>query len=136
MKYTITGSTGNISKPLTQKLLDAGHQVRIITSRESHIAEIEALGAETLTGSILDTEFLSKAFAGADAVYTMIPPKMDADNWQQFIYSAGRSSIEAAVRAGVKKIVNLSSMGAHLKKRRRAGKPIPPCGRIIQPVKC
>lgn len=45
MKYVITGSLGNISKPLTQKLIAAGHQVTVISSKADKIAEIEAIGA-------------------------------------------------------------------------------------------
>jgi nucleoside-diphosphate-sugar epimerase len=31
MKIIVTGSTGNISKPLTQKLVAAGHDVTVIS---------------------------------------------------------------------------------------------------------
>jgi NAD(P)H dehydrogenase (quinone) len=32
MKITVTGSLGNISKPLTEILVKAGHQVTVISS--------------------------------------------------------------------------------------------------------
>ena len=32
MKITITGSLGNISRPLTQKLIAQGHEVFVISS--------------------------------------------------------------------------------------------------------
>src|SRR5665213_822246 len=74
MKYIITGSTGHISKPVTQKLIKAGHEVTVITSNSSKVKEIKILGAQPAVGSVEDRNFLIKTFAGADAVYLMIPP--------------------------------------------------------------
>ena len=76
MKIIITGSTGNISKPLTVMLVEAGHQVSVITSNDEKTDEIKSLGAEPLVGSVEDADFLQEAFKEADAVYTMIPPNM------------------------------------------------------------
>ena len=45
MKITITGSLGNISKPLAKQLIKAGHQLTIISSSADKVAAIEALGA-------------------------------------------------------------------------------------------
>lgn len=114
MKYVITGSTGNISKTLSKMLVDAGHDVSVITSNSEKIKEIEGLGAKAIVGSIEDAKFLIDAFQGADAVYTMIPPKLDAANWAKFIFLVGDNYANAIQKAGIKKVVNLSSMGAHL----------------------
>jgi NAD(P)H dehydrogenase (quinone) len=35
MKIIVTGSLGNISKPLTEKLVKAGHQVAVISRRHT-----------------------------------------------------------------------------------------------------
>src|SRR5580658_2402046 len=67
MKITVTGSLGNISKPLAKQLIAAGHQVTIVSSNADKTADIEALGATAAIGSIADTVFLTKAFTGADA---------------------------------------------------------------------
>lgn len=114
MKYTITGSTGHISKPLAEQLVYAGHDVTIVSSNKEKIKEIEALGAKAMIGSIEDASFVGKAFSGADAVYTMIPPKMDAENWKEYVYLVGDNYVKAIASNGVKKVVNLSSIGAHI----------------------
>jgi len=114
MKITVTGSLGNISKPLTETLIAAGHQVTVISSNAEKAAAIEALGAKAAIGSVEDVDFLSIAFAGADAVYTMVPPNMVATEWKKFIISIGHNYAEAISRSGVKNVVNLSSIGAHL----------------------
>lgn len=114
MKVIITGSTGNISKPLTSMLVEAGYNVGVITSSKEKTQEIETLDAKPLVGSVLDSGFLQGAFQGADVIYTMIPPNMAAEDWKTFIYGVGDAYKQAIKAAGVKKVVNLSSIGAHL----------------------
>jgi uncharacterized protein YbjT (DUF2867 family) len=114
MKYVITGSTGHISKPLSLQLIKAGHNVTIVTSNAGKVKEIEALGSKAAVGSIEDVAFLTKTFTGADAVYTMVPPKWDAPNWKEYIHNMGKNYAQALKVAGVKKVVNLSSIGAHM----------------------
>lgn len=114
MKYVITGGAGNISKPLSLSLLKAGHQVTVITRNESHISELVSAGAKAAIGSVEDIDFLSKTFAGADAVYTMVPPVFATANWKAYITGIGQNYAEAIKAADVSYVVNLSSIGAHL----------------------
>lgn len=114
MKYVITGSLGNISLPVTKALLKAEHDVTVITSKQENAKAIEALGAHAAVGSIEDLNFLTKTFAGADAVYTMVPPKYDASDWKAWIGSIGKNYAEAIKANNIKYVVNLSSVGAHL----------------------
>jgi uncharacterized protein YbjT (DUF2867 family) len=114
MKIIVTGSLGNISKPLAQNLIKAGHEVTVISSKEEKSAEIKALGATPAIGSVGDVAFLTRIFSGADAVYTMVPPNLAATNWRGYISGIGHNYAEAIKASGVKKVVNLSSIGAHL----------------------
>ena len=81
MNYVLTGSIGHISKPLAQTLIAAGHQVKIVTSKTDRVAEIEKLGATAAVGSVEDQAFVNSAFAGAVAVYLMIPPNVAAPDF-------------------------------------------------------
>jgi uncharacterized protein YbjT (DUF2867 family) len=114
MKITVTGSLGNISKPLAKQLIDAGHQVTIISSNQDKTANIEALGATAAIGLVTDVDFLTKTFTGADVVYTMVPPNFGASNYRQYVGGIGKNYAEAIQRSGVSHVVNLSSIGAHL----------------------
>ena len=114
MKYIITGSLGNISKPIVTALVKAGHFVTVITSSQNRVQDIEALGAKAAVGSIEDTAFLTKAFSGADVVYTMVPPKSDAKEWKGYIGQIGKNYTEAIGNNQIKHVVNLSSIGAHM----------------------
>ncbi len=112
MKITLTGSLGNISKPLATQLIAAGHQVTIISSSADKAAAIEALGAKAAIGSIADVDFLTKAFTGADVVYTMTPPSFSVTDYRDYVSGLAKSYAEAIQKAGVTRVVNLSSIGA------------------------
>ena len=114
MKYVLSGSLGHINKPLTQKLVAAGNDVTVISSKAERAAEIEALGAKAAIGNLDNVDFVTTTFTGADAVFTLIPPIHHTDNWKQSIHDIGKIFADAIKASGVKKVVNLSSIGAHM----------------------
>ncbi|RNL54228.1 NmrA family NAD(P)-binding protein [Pedobacter jejuensis] len=117
MKIIITGSLGHISKPLTIALVQKGHDITVISSKPEKQKEIESLGANAAIGSLHDVEFLSKTFSGADAVYTMVPPGNYFDpNLDLLAYykDLGKNYAHAIKNAGVKRVVNLSTIGGNL----------------------
>jgi uncharacterized protein YbjT (DUF2867 family) len=75
--------------------------------------EIEKLGAQPVIGSVEDQQFIVDAFAGADAVYLMIPPSFSALDVKQYIRQVGTQYAHAIRENGVKHVVNLSSVGSH-----------------------
>lgn len=114
MKYTLTGGAGNITRPLALALLAAGHTVTVIGRDAAKLKELTAAGAIAAIGSVEDVSFLTTAFRGADAVYTMVPPTYAAADWKAYIGQIGENYASAITAAGVKRVVNLSSVGAHL----------------------
>jgi len=119
MKIIVTGSLGNISKPLTAELVQKGHQVTVISSKVDKKAPIETLGATAAIGTIEDVAFLTKTFTGADTVYCMLPP-FDYFNPTLDIMATTRRQVgnyaEAIRASGVNQVVHLSSIGAHTDK--------------------
>ena len=85
MKYVITGGAGHISRPLTEKLLAAGHEVTVIGRNSEHLKPLTDKGAKAAIGSVEDVNFLKETFQGADAVYTMVPPTFSATDWKSWI---------------------------------------------------
>lgn len=114
MKYVITGGAGHISKPLAEKLLEAGHDVTVIGRKAENLKSLTGKDAKAAIGSVEDVAFLTETFKGADAVYTMVPPNMGATDWKGYIGQIGANYAEAIKAAGVKRVVNLSSIGAHM----------------------
>ncbi|KGO93212.1 NmrA family NAD(P)-binding protein [Flavobacterium subsaxonicum] len=119
MKIIVTGSIGHISKPLTQQLISEGHNVIVISSNAERQADIEALGATAAIGSLRDVDFLTATFTGADAVYTMVPPNNYFNHSLDLLAyyrGLGTNYAQAISQSGVKRVVNLSTIGAHLEK--------------------
>lgn len=114
MKVTVTGSLGNISRILIEKLVSAGHEVKVITSNAERAKEIEELNAIPLVGSVEDHEFVKKSFEGSNAVYLMIPPNFQTADLKRYIKTVGEHYAKALKETGVKYAVNLSSIGSHL----------------------
>jgi uncharacterized protein YbjT (DUF2867 family) len=117
MKIVITGSLGHISKPLAEELAQKKHDVTVISSKAEKQKEIEALGATAAIGSVENTGFLTTIFKGADAVYCMIPPANYMDqhiDLPAYVRRIANSYIQAIQQSGVKRVVFLSSIGAHL----------------------
>lgn len=121
MKIIVTGSLGHISKPLTQELVQKGHIVTVISSNAERHAEIETIGAKAAIGTMEDAEFLTKAFTGADIVYVMETLGQGFFFNKEFDYMTAITNIannykEAIQRSGIKKVIHLSSIGAHTDK--------------------
>lgn len=122
MKIVLTGSIGNIGNPLTQELVKKGHSVTVITSNSTRKSAIENLGANAAVGSMFDEEFLTDTFKGADIVYLMETMEAAGDMFDKsvdFIGSINKigDAYKIAIeKSGVKKVVHLSSVGAHTDK--------------------
>jgi len=118
MNIILTGSLGNIGKPLAMQLVQKGHNVTVISSSTGRQHEIEQLGAKAAIGSITDLGFLSKTFQGADMVYLMeafshtvfFDHDFDIIEAHKQIASNYKKAVE---NAGIKKVIHLSSVGGH-----------------------
>jgi uncharacterized protein YbjT (DUF2867 family) len=111
---TVMGATGHTGKKITESLLNAGEEVRALGRSESKLAELESAGAEVLAGDTNDAAFLTKAFRGADAVYTLLPTDRRASDYRAEQDRQGETIVTAIRESGVRYVVALSSVGADL----------------------
>ncbi|NIJ53818.1 NAD(P)H-binding protein [Dyadobacter arcticus] len=116
MKYIITGSLGNISRPVTENLVHAGQDVTVISSNANKKEEIESLGAKAAIGSLSDLAFLKNAFKEAEIAYLMMPNDFTVTDYPAFQRQVADNYIEAIKESSITHIVLLSSIGAHLRK--------------------
>lgn len=114
MKIIVTGSLGNISKPLSQQLIKAGHTVTVISSNGEKQKDIAALGATAAIGKLEDVHFLTQTFMGADAVYCMIPFDFKEPDQTKYFQKIAQSYVQAIRAGGVKKVVLLSGWAADI----------------------
>ncbi len=125
MKIVLTGSLGNISKPLAITLIENGHDVTIISSKADRQNEIEAIGAKAAIGTMYDVDFLTKTFEGADVAYCMEildsnsllhDPACTFGDVLSTISKIVYNYRQAILASGVTKVIHLSSIGAHTDK--------------------
>jgi uncharacterized protein YbjT (DUF2867 family) len=114
MKIIVTGSLGNISKPLTEILVAQRHTVTVVSSNPQKKEVIVALGATPAIGSISDVAFLTDTFKGADAVYAMIPLSFTEPDLGDYLHRMAQNYAQALKQAGTKRIVVMSGWAADL----------------------
>ena len=114
MNIVITGSLGNISKPLAIALIAKGHSVTVISSDPEKQKEIEAIGAKAAIGSIEDINFLTTAFAGADAAYCMIPFNFFEKDQAAYFKKIETNYVQAIKRNEIEKVVFLTGWAANV----------------------
>lgn len=114
MKIVVTGSLGNISKPLTTLLVSQGHSVTVISSDANKADAITALQAKPAIGSLADAAFLTQTFTGADALYAMIPLDYTQADQQAYMRKLARNYVQAIKASGIKRVVVLSGWAANL----------------------
>jgi len=101
-------------KAITKELVQKGHTVTVISSKPEKQKDIEALGATAAIGSLEDVDFLVSTFTGADAVYAMVPPDYTVSSPREYYRRIGSNYAQAIQPSSVKRVVYLSSYGAHL----------------------
>jgi uncharacterized protein YbjT (DUF2867 family) len=108
----ITGATGKTGSKIAELLIGKKDKIRVIGRSMEKLARFSDMGAETMAGDQSDAQFLTNAFAGADAAYLLIPPKVDSPDVRSYYNTLGDAAITAIHKSRIRKIVFLSSLGA------------------------
>src|SRR5205823_9212070 len=110
--YVILGATGNTGSVVARRLLDRGKRVRVLGRDNDELAPFVNRGAYAFAADVLDTDALSRAFAGAQGVYALIPPDMSSPDFRAHQDRVTESIAKALEKGGVAQAVALSSVGA------------------------
>ena len=110
----VTGANGQTGSVVAHTLLQRFKPVRVVLRRAEHAAAWQAKGAEVRVADLADQAALTQAFAGAETAYLMNPPAYQADDLFGCASQVHQSMINAAERAGISRVVALSSVGAQL----------------------
>jgi uncharacterized protein YbjT (DUF2867 family) len=116
MRVVVAGGHGQVARRLERLLSTAGHTAVGIVRNTDHVSDVHATGAEALVCDLeaVDVDTVAAHLDGADAVVfaagagpgSGIPRKQTVDR------DASVLMADAAERAGVRRFLQISSMGA------------------------
>jgi uncharacterized protein YbjT (DUF2867 family) len=107
----ITTPAGQIGRQVLGNLLQSGEQLRVIARDRSQLpAEVRG-DLDIVEGSHGDAAVVDKAFAGADAVFWLVPLDPRAPSVDAAFAGFTRPAAEAFHRHGVGRVVGVSMLG-------------------------
>lgn len=115
MRVLVTGGTGVVGRPAVERLVARGHTVRLLSRHAAHDARDFDEGVEGADGDVGDPATLVGAADDCDAVLHIAgiisedPPEV---TFQKVHVDGTRNLIAESERAGVRRFVYVSSLGA------------------------
>lgn len=107
----ITTPTGQIGHQILDRLLDSGEPIRVIVRDPSRLDPKIRDRVEVIQGSHDDIDVVTKAFAGADCVFWLVPPNPHAESVMGYYLDFTRPMCEAIKSQGVKRVVGVTTLG-------------------------
>ncbi|GHH45797.1 SDR family oxidoreductase [Streptomyces candidus] len=97
----VTGATGNIGRPLTQALAEAGRQVTAVSRHTAAVPD----GVRHVVGDLAEPASLKPVLTGAKALFLLLSGELHATG------ANPADIISEAATAGVRRVVLLSTLG-------------------------
>jgi uncharacterized protein YbjT (DUF2867 family) len=117
----ITTPTGQIGSQVLENLLDIGEALRVIARDAAHLSPEARERVEIVVGSHSDAGVVDAAFAGADAVFWLVPPNPVAASVEDAYVGFTRPAAEAFKKHAVKRVVAVTALGRGTPWADRAG---------------
>lgn len=115
MRIVVTGGTGLVGRHVIAALRARNETVVALARSDRSAAELTALGAEPVRGSLTDPEALERAFAGADAAVHAAAVVLSRRDWSHF-HATNVVGTEAVARRAARhgaRLVHLSSVAVY-----------------------
>jgi NADH dehydrogenase len=114
-RVLLLGSTGFVGRAVTHKLIDAGHQVRVLVRDPMKAAAFKARGAQIMVGDALNPSAVGQAAQGTEHIISLVAVRR---NRPQSLFEVNvdgpRIMAEAAKAAGARSVLLVSAIGARL----------------------
>ena len=117
----VTTPTGLIGRQVLENVLDRGEPIRVIARDPSRLPSKTRERVEVVQGSHGDIDVVNQAFAGADAVFWLVPPDPHAESVEAAYVDFARPAAAALKSQGVKRVVGVSALGRGTAAARNAG---------------
>ena len=107
----ITAPAGLIGHQVLANVLGCGQPARVIVRDPSRLPAQARERVEVVQGSHGDFGVVDRAFAGADAVFWLVPPDPRADSAEAAYVEFTRPACDAFKRHEVRRVVGISALG-------------------------
>lgn len=128
LRALVTGATGYIGGHLVPELLERGHSVRALARTPEKLRDARWRDrVEVVKGDLDDAASLEAAFEGIEVVYYLVHSMGTSSDFEAAEGKAASNVVEAAKKAGVKRVVYLSGLhpegelSTHLRSRVAVG---------------
>jgi nucleoside-diphosphate-sugar epimerase len=101
----VTAPTSNIGRQVVERLIEASQPIRVIARDPSRLSPQLHERVEVVQGSHGDAEAVNMAFAGADAVFWLVPPNPTAQSVRAAYLDFTKPACDAFQRHKVKRVV-------------------------------
>ena len=107
----ITAPTSNIGSQVLENVLGSGEPIRVIARDPSRLPAPVRERVEIVQGSHSDAAVVNEAFAGADAVFWLVPSDPRAESPEASYVDFARPGCAAFQSQKVKRVVGISALG-------------------------
>jgi uncharacterized protein YbjT (DUF2867 family) len=107
----VTAPTGLIGHQVLDNILDSDEPIRVIVRDPSRLPTHTRERVEIVQGSHSDLDVVTRAFAGADSVFWLVPPDPQARSVESAYVDFTRPACDAFKSQEVKRIVGVSALG-------------------------
>jgi uncharacterized protein YbjT (DUF2867 family) len=117
----VTTPTGRIGHQVLANLLDSAEPIRVVARDPARLPPQARGRVEEVQGSHGDAHVVKAAFAGADAVFWLVPRTPHADSVEAAFVDFTRPACDAFKRHEVKRVVGVSVLGRGTPRAANAG---------------
>ena len=107
----ITSPTGQIGRQVLDRVLDRGEPVRVIARDPGRLPRRVRERVDVVQGSHGDPDVVDHAFAGADAVFWLVPPHPHAPSLDVAYLDFTRPACDAFKNQPIERVVGVSALG-------------------------
>lgn len=114
-RVLLLGSTGFVGRAVAHKILDGGHQLRVLVRDPLKAAAYKVRGAQVLTGDALNPAAVAQALQGVEHVVDLVSVRRNRPQSYLAVNVDGPRILgQAAKAAGVNSVIFISAIGARL----------------------
>jgi NADH dehydrogenase len=114
-RVLLLGSTGFVGRGVAHRILDAGHQLRVLVRDPLKAAAYKVRGAQVVVGDALNPAAVTQAAQGVEHIVSLVAVRRNRPQSYLAVNVDGPRVLGLAAKAaGVKSVIFISTIGAKL----------------------